>query len=327
MELASGGVNGASALLGPGAFVWSGGDLLGSMSIAANANLSLSGSAEKRLNGVVLNQAGSAVWTGSGNLTGLNGAVLTNSGLFDIRTDAAMPNGSGTRPSFYNFGTVLKSAGSGTNLCDFHFSNSGTVDLRNGVLALGGGYTPSSTSQLKLVISGPAPGTQFSQLNLLGSATLGGTLSVAFVNGFSPTNGNSFALVNYGSLVSKFATEHLPTLPDKQIAKLNYGAAALTLLIQPGQTALNLVFTKGQTFDTFQFDIVGPPAESAIVLASPDPAAPTETWTGVFTNTPFSGNYHFTDSSPPLPPGFGRYYLVLFENVAPGLGAVGLLSR
>src|SRR5205823_9636495 len=111
--------------------------------LAANANLSLSGSAQKRLNGAVLNQAGSTVWTGSGILTGLNGAVLTNSGRFDIRTDAAMPYGGGAGASLYNLGTVLKSSGGGTNLCDFAFNNNGVLNVQIGAVALHAGGSSS----------------------------------------------------------------------------------------------------------------------------------------------------------------------------------------
>jgi hypothetical protein len=315
-------VNGAATLLGPGTFVWSGGDLQGSMSIAANANLSLSGSADKRLYGAVLNQAGSTVWTGSGNLVGLYYAVLTNRGLFDIRTDAAMPDGGGGVPSVYNLGTVLKSAGGGTNLCNFAFNNNGTVDLRSGVLALNGGYTPSPTSQLKLAIGGPAPGTQFSQLNLGGAAALAGTLSVSLANGFSPTNNSSFAIVNYGSLTSQFSAQQLPTLPHELAWKLDYGPSALTLRVQQVPAALNPVFTTG-AITNFQFDIVGPPADSAIVLVF---TTGDTNWTRIFTNSPFLGASHFTDpNAPVLPRGIVRVYRVLFENVTPSPGAVGLL--
>jgi hypothetical protein len=327
-ELASGTVNGATTLLGTGTFVWSGGDLSGSMNIAANANLSISGSADKRLNGAVLNQAGSTVWTGSGNLVGIYGAVLTNSGLFDIRTDAAMPyyGGYGVVPSIYNLGTVLKSAGGGTNLCDFAFNNNGTMDLRSGVLALSGGYIPSSTSQLKLAIGGLAPGTQFSQLNLGGAAALAGTLSVALANGFSPTNGSSFAIVDYGSLTSQFSAQQLPALPHELVWKLDYGPSALTLRVQQGPAGLDPVFTTGATFTNFQFDIVGPPASNAIVLVSTNLALPPEKWTGIYTNGPFSGAASFTDTNaPPLPPGVVYGYRVLFQGVTTNAGPRGKL--
>jgi hypothetical protein len=199
------------------------------------------------------------------------------------------------------------------------------VDLRSGVLALSGGYIPSSTSQLKLAIGGLAPGTQFSQLNLGGAAALAGTLSASLANGFSPTNGSSFAIVNYGSLTSQFSAQQLPALPHELVWKLDYGPSALTLRVQQGPAGLDPVFTMGATFTNFQFDVVGPKAASAIVLVSPDPAAPIETWTGIFTNSPFSGVCHFTDPAPPLPPAPGRYYQVLFENVTPGDRAVGLV--
>jgi hypothetical protein len=304
-ELASGTVNGATTLLGPGTFVWSGDYLSGSMNIAANANLSISGSADKLLYGAVLNQAGSTVWTGSGNLVGLNGAVLTNSGLFDIRTDAAMPFGNaGVVPSIYNLGTVLKSAGGGTNLCDFAFNNNGTVDLRSGVLALSGGYIPSSTSQLKLAIGGLAPGTQFSQLNLGGAAALAGTLSVTLTNGFSPTNGQSFAIVTYASESGQFASQQLPALPINLAWQVNYGATAVTLDVLQAKILNNAsLLANGH----FQFSVNGPDSSAVIIQGTTNLVD----WVSLQTNAPFTGSLLFDEAVVAAYP--GRFYRAIFE--------------
>jgi hypothetical protein len=42
--------------------------------------------------------------------------------------------------------------------------------------------------------------------------TLGGTLNVSLINGFSPTLGNSFDILDWGALTGTFATLQLPAL-------------------------------------------------------------------------------------------------------------------
>src|ERR1035438_1820636 len=86
-------------------------------------------------------------------------------------------------------------------------NNNGLVDLQTGSLAINGGYTLSGSPQLKLALGGVNPGTQFSQETFAGAATLGGILSVTLTNGFMPTNGQSFAVVTYGSESGQFASQ------------------------------------------------------------------------------------------------------------------------
>jgi hypothetical protein len=229
---------------------------------------------------------------------------LTNSGLFDIRTDAAMPFGNaGGVPSIYNLGTVLKSAGAGTNLCDFAFNNNGTVDLRSGVLALSGGYTPSSTSQLKLAIGGLAPGTQFSQLNLGGAAALAGTLSVTLTNGFSPTNGQSFAIVTYASESGQFVSQQLPALPNTLAWQVNYGATAVTLDVLQAKILNNAsLLANGH----FQFSVDGPNSSSVIIQGTTNLVD----WVSLQTNAPFNGSLLFDEAVVAAYP--GRFYRAIF---------------
>ena len=56
--------------------------------------------------------AGTVNWTGS-TLQLDNSALLSNSGLFDIKTDAALSYVNGFQPSVVNTGTWRKSAGTG----------------------------------------------------------------------------------------------------------------------------------------------------------------------------------------------------------------------
>ena len=122
-----------------------------------------------------------------------------------------MFNYTGGSSVFINNGTFLKAAGTNTTfLVDnggMAFNNNGTIDLAKGALTLNAGYTPAATSRLKLSVGGPAA-TPLSQLRLGGIGALHGTLAVSLANGFSPTNGSTFALVTYGSVTSHFAASN-----------------------------------------------------------------------------------------------------------------------
>ena len=68
-----------------------------------------------------------------------------------------------------------------------------------GTLTLGAG------SQTLFEIGGATAGTQFDQINVSGLATLDGQLQVDLINGFRPTDGQVFNVLNYGSVSSAFA--------------------------------------------------------------------------------------------------------------------------
>jgi len=68
-----------------------------------------------------------------------------------------------------------------------------------GTLTINGNYVQSPNGVLKIQLDGPAPGTEYDQLLVSGSVTLGGTLDVTTGNGFTPTPGNAFQIIAFGS--------------------------------------------------------------------------------------------------------------------------------
>ena len=79
-------------------------------------------------------------------------------------------------------------------------------DGNTGVLAVNGGYTQDSGAVLQVELAGATPGTQFDRLAIAGAATLDGTLEVAFAGGFTPTAGNTFRVLDFGSRTGSFAS-------------------------------------------------------------------------------------------------------------------------
>jgi hypothetical protein len=65
---------------------------------------------------------------------------------------------------------------------------------------------------LRIELSGLQPGTEHDQLNIAGKASLDGALEVTLIGGFNPSAGNTFDILNWGSLNGSFDTINLPAL-------------------------------------------------------------------------------------------------------------------
>ncbi len=71
----------------------------------------------------------------------------------------------------------------------------------DGTLTVQGDYTQSAGSELSLKVSGPAASTQYDVLNVTGTVTLAGQLTLNFINGFAPKANQVFNLITVGSNV------------------------------------------------------------------------------------------------------------------------------
>jgi hypothetical protein len=71
-----------------------------------------------------------------------------------------------------------------------------------------------TSGTLTIELAGPAPGSGFDQLNIGGTATLGGTLQVDLLDGYSPAPGTSFEFLRAtGGVTGTFADAILPNVP------------------------------------------------------------------------------------------------------------------
>jgi hypothetical protein len=70
----------------------------------------------------------------------------------------------------------------------------------------------SSTNTLIMELGGTTPGTGHDQIQASGSLTLGGTLDVDLINGFTPTAGQSFNLFDWTDMTGTFSSLVLPPL-------------------------------------------------------------------------------------------------------------------
>jgi hypothetical protein len=139
-----------------------------------------------------------------GNVTGmltLNG-VLFNRGTMD---GDFIFNGDVTNED----GALIK----GNHTFNGNLSNSGTISPGHspGTVTVNGDLTLESTanqgvvtgSDLEIEIGGPNP-ADYDEINVTGHVTLAGTLHVTFINGFTPTAGQTFHFLNAGSMSGSF---------------------------------------------------------------------------------------------------------------------------
>jgi hypothetical protein len=193
----------------------------------AMGNIAIRGSGGKTLDSRTVWNYGSASWTGSSGIAGTNQAAFYNQdgALFDAQGDAGF-TGSMT---FFNFGTFQKSAGTGTTTIA-NFDNFGTVSLLSGTLSVPGTYYQSPDGTLIINIGGLTAGSQFSRLQVGGTAYLDGTLEVNLTGGFSPVAGNSFQIVTFATGAGTFATLDLPDLGSSLTMSVAYNSMNATLV-------------------------------------------------------------------------------------------------
>ncbi|MBI5773962.1 MAG: hypothetical protein HZA89_09510, partial [Verrucomicrobia bacterium] len=309
--LASGGtLDGAGALTVTNTMAWTGGtmgDAAGTTTIAAGGTLEMSGSSQKTLQSRTLNNAGTVTWSDPGVLSSQGGGVINNlaGALFEMQSDASLAQFSGAL-TINNAGTLRKSGGTGTKTMAVAFTNSGTVDIRSGVLSLSGSYAPTLTSTHRFAIGGYGAGTEFGMLQVSGTLTPAGQLDLLLVNSFVPTNGAAFPIVTAGTRNGTFATVTGRDIGGGLYFTPTYPAAGVTLLVaEPAARFATNFFSliSGQ----FQFRVQGIASETYRIDTSTNMSRATN-WVPVATNViPGAGYFDFTNAAGTnAPPRFFR---------------------
>jgi hypothetical protein len=195
---------------------WSGGFMGGSgrTVIAPGAMLNFNNGADVTINTRTLENGGTVIWTGAGNLTA-SAAVITNrpGALFEVRNNAMLSPQGFQAWRFDNAGTFRKAIATGTTTfaSGVSLNNYNTVDIRSGRLAANGGYTSRSNALLNCAIGGTNAGVGFGQLQVAGTVNLNGSLSVDLINGFIPATNDSFTVLTAGTRAGSFANFFYPS--------------------------------------------------------------------------------------------------------------------
>jgi fibronectin-binding autotransporter adhesin len=161
------------------------------------SNLYLGGGSRTTIN------AGGHLTTASGTTIELDGGLLVNNGTITGTTDV-------------NYGSLAKGTGTYGVV---NVSQGGTYAPGNspGIVtaaAVNFDSTPvsSGAATLQIELAGTTPGSQYDQLHVTGQLSLGGELQVLTLPGFTPSQGNSFDIMDWGTLSGKFSELDLPSL-------------------------------------------------------------------------------------------------------------------
>jgi T5SS/PEP-CTERM-associated repeat protein/autotransporter-associated beta strand protein len=132
----------------------------------------------------------------------LNGALLVNNGTINGTTNV-------------NYGSLAKGTGSYgvVNVTQggvFSPGNSpGTVTVESLNIA---DTSVIGAPILAIELAGTQQGSQYDHVNVTGALSLGGALNVSLLAGFTPSAGDSFDILDWGSLSGVFSSLNLPAL-------------------------------------------------------------------------------------------------------------------
>jgi fibronectin-binding autotransporter adhesin len=223
------------------------------------ANLTISGSSAKILNGTAnglasfTNNTGSLTVTGDGSFT-TGSANFTNSGNVTVTKGSTLSVGGGNAynqsagtttvdGALVGFGIDVTGGtieGAGKLSQNVTVGGSGTAPTLNvgdsgkaGLLIITGSYTQLSTATMKSFIGGTTVGTQYSQLQVSGTATLAGTLTVALASGFTPTVGSTFTVLTASSISGAFSNSTI-AINSTEHFNVSYTSTGVVLTVASG---------------------------------------------------------------------------------------------
>ena len=217
----------------------------------------------------------------AGTLQASGPILAATSGVVTIDTGASFrTRNMNTARTFNVNGTLEVVSGQNLQLTGGQLINNGTVTgkltLNNGGIAKGigsfdvvtvndggafePGTSPGATTvatlsfadtaaagvpSLSIEIAGTSQGTGYDQLRVTGALTLAGTLNVLLTGGFSPVAGNTFEILDFGTLTGTFSTISLPTLAPGLVWDTSQlytdGSLAVAAVPEPQTLAICLV--------------------------------------------------------------------------------------
>ncbi|MEX2168356.1 MAG: hypothetical protein WD851_03525 [Pirellulales bacterium] len=179
-------------------FISGNGTLIARTGLVNTGTMNFSGAAN--VVGDVTNSAtGKIISAGGGPTTFFDdvtnqGQIRTSAGAFTVFFGSVSGAGTFTGPGTVNFEGDLKPG------------NSAAAVQFAGDVAFG------SDAALQLELGGVAAASQYDRLNVTGELALGGALELSLINGFNPSLGDSFDILDWGTLSGTFDTLQLPTL-------------------------------------------------------------------------------------------------------------------
>lgn len=153
-----------------------------------------------------LNSANGLTLDFGGNITGTGAIITPNTIAKPLINNGHITGNSATQR--VTLSGYVKGVGTFDNV---DFTGTFSPGLSPTILSAGN-VGLSSTSTLVMELGGTSPGTGYDQLQSSGALTLGGTLQVSLIHGFSPAAGESFNLFDWTTMSGSFTTLQLPLL-------------------------------------------------------------------------------------------------------------------
>ena len=206
------------------------------------------------------NNAGTLRKTAGAGTTTFNKAVaFNNTGTVEVETGTLAFQGTfiqtagATRLSG---GTIA--AARGLNIQGGQLVGSGQIDgnvfiagllspgYSPGTLFIDGDYVQASDGMMLIELTGSESG-EYDVLDVSGTGSLGGTFEIRLIDGFIPTNGDTFEILSFGSRSGEFGTVIGQHFGGVGHFDLQYNAHGLTLVAQaiPEPSTLLMGFSAG----------------------------------------------------------------------------------
>ncbi len=187
----------------------------------------------------------SSNFTNSGTVNVAKGTTLTVGGTgHSYSQTAGTTNADGTL-SAGTSGTVSLTGGTiqGAGTVKGNTTNtSGTFSAgdagKAGLLTITGTYTQLSGATLNSNIGGTTVSTQYSQLKISGTASLGGTLAVTLINSFTPAIGNTFTVLTATSVTGTFTNTTIAINSSEHFV-ISYTSTSVVLTVVSGPASVS----------------------------------------------------------------------------------------
>jgi hypothetical protein len=182
----------------------------------------------------------SSNFTNAGTVVVSKGTTLTVGGTANSYNQSAGTTtvdgtlvGKGTTGISVTGGTIQ---GAGTLKTNVSIGGS-TINVgdsgKAGLLSITGTYIQLSTGTMNASIGGTTVGTQYSQLKITGTASLGGTLTAALVNAFVPTVGQTFTVLTASSVSGAFSNTTIAINTTEHFV-VSYTSTSVVLTVASG---------------------------------------------------------------------------------------------
>ena len=181
--------------------------------------------------GDITQQVGGRITISNGGITNFYDDVTIDPGANDVQA-TGLGGTVGKVVFFGSYNGGVTGGGQAFIEGDHRPGNSaGEVDFNGDVF-----YGPFST--LEIEIGGLTQGTEFDFVDVAGEAALTGALEVSLIDGFEPTAGDTFEILNAASgLAGNFFSTQLPTLTGGLNWNVLYGANNVVLEVAAGLSA------------------------------------------------------------------------------------------